>query len=73
MTEIRLEQGLVGGIPFVVSDFPEAFFEAVRRRFSLDGGGRMLVLWCGAGSFLSLAEDFESVLIAEDFLFLAPG
>lgn len=66
MADIRLEQGLVEReIPLGLPELPEVFFEAVRRRFHLDGGGRMLALWCGAGAFLSLAENFESVLIVD--------
>jgi len=37
----------------------------MRRHFRLDGSGRLLVLWCGAGVFLPLAESFESILIAD--------
>ncbi len=66
MTDIRLEQGLAGsGVPIGVSELPEVFFEAVRRRFSLDESGRMLVLWQGAGVFLSFAGDFESILLVD--------
>lgn len=66
MTDIRLEQGLAeSGVPIGVPELPEDFFEAVRRRFSLDGSGRMMVLWQGAGVFLSFAGDFESILLVD--------
>ena len=66
MTDIRLEQGLLeSGVPIGVSELPEVFFEAVRRRFPFDGDGRMLALWRGAVSFLTFAGDFESILIVD--------
>lgn len=66
MTDIRLEQGLAGsGVPIGVPELPKDFFEAVRRRFYPDGDGRMLALWRGAGSFLTFAGDFESILIVD--------
>src|SRR5690606_4000925 len=66
MTDIRLEQGLAGsGVPIGVPELPKDFFEAVRRRFSLDESGRMLVLWQGAGAFLPFAGDFESILLVD--------
>lgn len=54
-----------GASPIGLPDLPEAFFEEMRRHFRLDGSGRLLVLWCGAGVFLPLAESFESILIAD--------
>lgn len=54
-----------GASPIGLPDLPEVFFEEMRRHFRLDGSGRLLVLWCGAGVFLPLAESFESILIAD--------
>lgn len=56
-----MESGISLGFP----DPPDVFFDEMRRCFRLDGGGRMLALWCGAGRFLPLAEDFETVLIVD--------
>lgn len=65
MTDNRFGQGLTAGEPIGVPDLPDVFFEAVRRRFSLDGSGRMLALWRGAGAFLPFAGDFESILLVD--------
>ena len=54
-----------GASPIGLPDLPEVFFEEMRRHFRLDGSGRLLVLWCGAGVFVPLAESFESILIAD--------
>lgn len=40
-----MESGISLGFP----DPPDVFFDEMRRCFRLDGGGRMLALWCGAG------------------------
>src|SRR5690606_38648004 len=60
-----LFEGLEGASPLGIPDLPGAFFKEMRRHFRLDGSGRLLTLWRGAGSFLSLAGDFESILIAD--------
>ena len=60
-----LPEAWEGARPLGISDLPEVFFEEMRRHFRLDGRGRLLALWRGAGAFLSLAEDFESILIAD--------
>lgn len=60
-----LSEAWEGARPLGIPDLPEVFFEEMRRHFHLDGSGRLLALWRGAGAFLSLAEDFESILIAD--------
>lgn len=60
-----LFEALEGASPLGVPDLPKIFLEEMRRHFRLDGNGRMLVLWCGAGAFLPLAKDFESILIVD--------
>lgn len=60
-----LFEGLEGASPLGIPNLPEVFFEEMRRHFRLDGSGRLLALWRGAGAFLSLAGDFESVLIVD--------
>lgn len=60
-----LFDALEGASPLGIPDLPGAFFKEMRRHFRLDGSGRLLTLWRGAGSFLSLAGDFESILIAD--------
>jgi hypothetical protein len=60
-----LLEGLEGASPLGIPNLPEVFFEEMRRHFRLDGSGRLLALWRGAGTFLSLAGDFESVLIVD--------
>lgn len=54
-----------GASPLGLPGLPEIFFEEMRRHFRLDGSGRLLALWYGAEAFLSLAKDFESILIAD--------
>src|SRR5690606_42142497 len=60
-----LLDALEGASPLGIPDLPGAFFKEMRRHFRLDGSGRLLTLWRGAGAFLSLAGDFESILIAD--------